>query len=358
MNKILQYISIILVLNITSSAIASSQQNQNIQNFVKGFYVNILNRQADILGLNYWTNKLISHELTASDIARGFIFSNEYSINNKSDTQYLNDLYGAFFNRPADTQGFNYWIHAMNTGTSHAEVLDAFLHSDEFKNLAHNYSIQAYRGDIYSNQNLEIFITGFYQAILGRTPNQIEIDYWTHKLSTGEHTGKDIAYGFIYSKEYNQASKSNREFILTLYKAFFQREPSTEEVDYWLIRFGDGMERSTLFNAFIHSEEFINLTSGYGILAYRDAPILTTPQNNQNVEDTNNTVIPTPDTNNTTVPTPDIVPPVITLNGENPLYIKKNALFNDPGATANDNRDGNISVTIIENNVSIENEGN
>ena len=43
----------------------------------------------------------------------------------------------------------------------------------------------------------------------------------------------------------------------------------------------------------------------------------------------------------------DTIAPVITLNGDNPMNIAKNAVYVEPGATALDNIDGNISNKII-----------
>lgn len=45
--------------------------------------------------------------------------------------------------------------------------------------------------------------------------------------------------------------------------------------------------------------------------------------------------------------TPDTLPPVITLLGSNPLVIAQHAVFTDPGATALDDRDGDITGSII-----------
>jgi hypothetical protein len=42
----------------------------------------------------------------------------------------------------------------------------------------------------------------------------------------------------------------------------------------------------------------------------------------------------------------DSTPPVITLNGESPIFISLNGTFSDPGATATDNEDGSISVGV------------
>ena len=44
---------------------------------------------------------------------------------------------------------------------------------------------------------------------------------------------------------------------------------------------------------------------------------------------------------------PDTIPPVITLLGENPQVLVKNETYEELGATANDNIDGNISGSII-----------
>lgn len=49
-------------------------------------------------------------------------------------------------------------------------------------------------------------------------------------------------------------------------------------------------------------------------------------------------------------PTPDVTAPVITLVGDSPLEVFQGGDFTDPGATASDDRDGNISAQINTNN--------
>ena len=44
---------------------------------------------------------------------------------------------------------------------------------------------------------------------------------------------------------------------------------------------------------------------------------------------------------------PDIIAPIITLNGSNPLSVNKGSVFNDPGATATDDKDGDITSKIV-----------
>lgn len=43
---------------------------------------------------------------------------------------------------------------------------------------------------------------------------------------------------------------------------------------------------------------------------------------------------------------PDTQPPVITLHGDNPMHLLQNDVYNEPGASAIDNVDGNVEVII------------
>ena len=67
----------------------------------------------------------------------------EFTNRNTSNAEYLNILYSAFFDRAPDATGFNAWLVALNSGTSRQEVLNGFLGSQEFANLAQQYGIQA-----------------------------------------------------------------------------------------------------------------------------------------------------------------------------------------------------------------------
>jgi len=269
-----------LLLSTASYATVNCQQTQNVQSFVQRFYVKILERQPDNAGLDDWTNKLTAHERTGATLAEGFIFSGEYTGKVTNNESYVTTLYKAFFNREPDTEGFNGWVGDLNDGTKdRAQVLHGFLYSGEFKNLSDSYGIQAYDGAPFTSPDLDAFVTGFYQVVLGRTPADTEVAYWTAKLSTGESTGSDIAHGFVFSAEYNEGSKSDTAFLTTLYQAFFDRAPDTDGMNYWLGKIAEGMDRTTLLENFLQSAEFVNLTNSYGILAYPGAPTANSDDN-------------------------------------------------------------------------------
>ncbi|MEA3490282.1 MAG: DUF4214 domain-containing protein [Campylobacterota bacterium] len=119
--------------------------NKNLQDFTKRFYREILNRDAEPAGLNYWTDGLITGILTGSDLAKSFMFSQEFKDRNTDDETYLTILYRSFFNREPDAAGFNLWLTQLQDGVSREGILDSFLHSKEFNDLCRAYNIRATR---------------------------------------------------------------------------------------------------------------------------------------------------------------------------------------------------------------------
>jgi len=114
---------------------------QQIREFVKRIYKEVLSRESDAGGLNYWADELVTGIGAGSDIARGFINSSEFTTLNLSNSEYVTVLYKTFFGREADTAGFNEWLAQLNSGISKEEVLNGFLYSPEFGNLCRSYGI-------------------------------------------------------------------------------------------------------------------------------------------------------------------------------------------------------------------------
>jgi len=121
------------------------QSQFNIESFVGRFYQTVLNRTAEPRGLNDWTDRLSTGVNAGADVARGFIFSQEFTNRQLNNADFLTVLYRAFFNREPDTGGYNYWMDKMASGTGREQVLDGFIYSQEFKNLCLTYSIRPAR---------------------------------------------------------------------------------------------------------------------------------------------------------------------------------------------------------------------
>ena len=264
-----------LILSALLSVFAQAEMPaQKVENFVKRFYVEVLGRTADPVGLNDWTNRLTTQVSAASDVATGFVFSAEYIGKDTTDAEFVNTLYSAFFGRAADVGGFNGWIAELNAGTSREDVLNGFLYSSEFDALAKAAGIKTIpdgQGGA-AGGSAEDFVKRFYSEVLGRTADEAGLRDWTNKLYSNEATGADIAVGFTSSAEFTSKPITDLEFVNIMYKAFFNRTGDAGGVSGWLGQLEGGTSRAAVVNGFLHSEEFVNLCNGYGIIAYEGAP--------------------------------------------------------------------------------------
>ncbi len=135
--KLVKLIFIISI--ITTSVFADRGQ---VEGFVERFYVTVLDRDSEKAGLDYWSDNLMSGSEAGADIARGFIFSEEFTSRATTNEAFLYVLYRAFFNREPDSGGFNDWTNHLNSGKDRSFILDGFLYSDEFSNLCKEYGIE------------------------------------------------------------------------------------------------------------------------------------------------------------------------------------------------------------------------
>jgi len=101
-------------------------------------------------------------------------------------------IYQAAFDRAPDSAGLGFWIAVMDKGASLGQVAAGFVQSAEFTALF---------GAAPSHDAL---ITGFYQNVLHRQPDQAGKDYWVHALDSGAGVGAVLA-SFSESPE-NQAA--------------------------------------------------------------------------------------------------------------------------------------------------------
>lgn len=237
--------------------------------FVSRFYSLCLGRTADPTGLSHWCSQLESWEMSGSEVAYGFVFSPEFLGSGKTNEQYIDILYQAFFNRAPDPGGKADWLAKLNSGLSRYYVLHGFTNSIEFRNLASSYGISA--GSLTLSQPEDLypettqFVTRFYCECLGRTPDTTGLRDWVTSLQNGSRTGSSVAYGFVFSAEFTSRNVSNKEYVETLYRAFFNRPADTIGCDYWLQRIATGSSRRDVLAGFVNSAEFAQLCARFNI---------------------------------------------------------------------------------------------
>ena len=152
--------------------------------------------------------------------------SQEYIDKATTNTEFVTMLYDVFLDRNPDSGGLAFWVSQLETAATRPGVLNGFIHSPEFSSICDSYGITAYTPGIPG------FVTRFYTLTLERMPDTQGLDYWTSRLSSGELTGEDIAYGFIFSEEFLAHSHPDSTYISILYNAFFDRVPDAEGYIY------------------------------------------------------------------------------------------------------------------------------
>jgi len=142
-----------------------------------------------------------------------------------------------------------------------------------------NYTgIQDVRADGF-NPGIETFVTSLYSDCLGRSPDPSGLNDWCTKLANGTVSGKQCAYGFFFSSEFQ--TKANQwdddTLINAYYRVFLNRPADPSGKSYWASRIANTTnDISILFTGFADSAEFANKCASYGITAGNHIDVPTT----------------------------------------------------------------------------------
>lgn len=110
------------------------------------------------------------------------------------------------------------------------------------------------------------FVTRFYHECLNREPDPEGLNGYIKGLKNHWISGGRLAEEFFLSTEFNNFNKSDEDFLVILYQAFFDRKPDMQGFNGWLTALGNGYTRPAILKAFIRSDEFANLCNRYGII--------------------------------------------------------------------------------------------
>jgi hypothetical protein len=102
----------------------------------------------------------------------------------------------------ADLNGFQYWANLIDQGASVGDIVNGFLHSQEF---VERRDINP--GTLNSDQTLELY----YTTLLGWDFDQEGYEFWQQYLQAGA-THQDVLYGFVMSAEMQQYHQSAEQW--------------------------------------------------------------------------------------------------------------------------------------------------
>ena len=132
----------------------------------------------------------------------------------------LQKLYIAYFGRPGDPSGINYWLSRSNESITIKEISNELSRQDEYKkSIAHNKS-------------LEFKINKLYLNLFNRKADFYGLNYWLEMMNNQENKISDIVYNLIYSKKkpYTENLEQSKRDIHILNNKLVAAELFTKQI--------------------------------------------------------------------------------------------------------------------------------
>ncbi len=133
----------------------------------------------------------------------------------------IQELYIAYFARPADPSGINYWLKNLPKDIHLKHVSELFSCQDEYKKL------------INSKLLIDFQINQFYINLFDRKANFDSINYWLSLLNGGTHQISDIVCDLIDSAHHSTEKNCQQTIqdLTTLENKVHAAELFTEEIN-------------------------------------------------------------------------------------------------------------------------------
>ena len=244
-------------------------QKLAVLDFVKRLYTEVLDRNADPIGLKDWSEQLLNGTKQGAEVARGFIDSKELQDRALTNTDFIIMLYHTFFDREPDEIGMKYWKEMLESGMSRTYVFRGFAESIEFTKICEKYGIIRGKVDLTEpmdqNEGVTRFVVRCYRLCLNREPDKVGLNSWCQGILDNTCSAKKTAYGFIFSTEFLNKNMSDDQYVTTLYRTFLDREPDADGKQTWINALNGGLTRFDVFNGFADSVEFKNLCESFGV---------------------------------------------------------------------------------------------
>jgi len=109
-----------------------------------------------------------------------------------TNVEEVQKLYVAYFSRPADTAGLNFWtgVLANDHTTGMQQISAAFSQSAEYRL---NYANMDNRG----------VVDAVYHNLFGRAGETAGVDFWTNAMNTGAVTIDNVVQAFVSGAQNN-----------------------------------------------------------------------------------------------------------------------------------------------------------
>jgi uncharacterized protein GlcG (DUF336 family) len=158
------------------------------QAFVTRVFLDLLGRNPDTVGLNYWSS-LVDQGISRAQVALKIEGSEEFH------TDEVQNLFGQLLHRNADPSGLAHWVAFLDQGGTAQQLEARIIGSDEYF---------ANRGGGTVNG----FLQAAYNDVLGRNLDPAGGQFWSQALANGR-SQTDVAAGILGSVEALQNEINN-----------------------------------------------------------------------------------------------------------------------------------------------------
>jgi hypothetical protein len=224
----------------------TEEEIMEAQRLIAQLYIGLYGRAPDPAGLEYWTGKLLSGQLTYEQINANFASEQSEWTDLKdglTNEQLVTELYQQLFEREPDLAGLEYWVNKLDSGAiSIDEVAMALINgADAADRAVLDYKIEA---ALYYAENFET-------------------SYGREWMDPEDRDSAQAAVQGVYDRETTDASKAAVDAAANEFGTTWQLEVGADDVngsqagDLIQGTLGDGFDDPTF-------DEFDNIDGGQG----------------------------------------------------------------------------------------------
>lgn len=198
---------------------------------VRKLYNQVLHRDPELSGWQYWTQRIGSGAGTLGEIASGIFESNE-----RLDP-IIRQMYRDFLFREADDSGLAFWREGVWKRDGEPDnVIAGIISSPEFFRSAGGTNAA--------------WTTELYRRLLGRDPDSQGLAYWTVQLDSGAMSRPQVVLGFVRSTE------NFHLLVRGWYSQYLGRSPSASEENAWVGQLQHGASQRSVQIQLLNSPEY------------------------------------------------------------------------------------------------------
>jgi len=222
------------------------------ENFIREAYQNILGREVDQAGLEYWNQQMESGAIpdvgafkqtlaqSAVDYSGGEVAGVDIEASRQKGQEYLDTIAPSLSTQPTQPTAAT----ATPTATATATPTTG----------------------LYDDTSVNELLDYYYATEFGRTPDEEGREYWTNLIQSGQLTEDQIQSTLQDAgRQLGYAPQSDVNMIKEIFSAGYGKEATKEEIDYWTNEINSGNINPSELVGAIKSSDTTNTFNEYDV---------------------------------------------------------------------------------------------